>query len=169
MTHQINVLRAQKCSCLSRCVRARIVVVKSDSSSAVDFPDFLEDWKELANKWLYTTQNLLFCIVLVVRLRHVQFFCKNRRSFAWKCFVCELQTTAVYFRAHTNKFTIHQMSRCHRSVSKHRNCIFGAFLSTNWHEVFNEWLTNCVESNANKFFFDNQMFMQWMYAGPTKA
>ena len=43
MTHQIDVLSAQKYSCLSRCVRARIVVVKSDPSSAVGFPDFLED------------------------------------------------------------------------------------------------------------------------------
>ena len=43
MTHQIDVLSAQKCSCLSRCGRARIVVVKSDLASAVDFPDFLED------------------------------------------------------------------------------------------------------------------------------
>ena len=43
MTHQIGVLSAQKWSCLSRYVRARIVVVKSDPSSAVGFPDFLED------------------------------------------------------------------------------------------------------------------------------
>ena len=43
MVHQTDVLRAQKCSCLSRCVRARIVVVKSDPSLAVGFPDFLED------------------------------------------------------------------------------------------------------------------------------
>ena len=43
MTHQIDVLCAQKCSCLSRCVRARIVVGKSDPSLAVYFPDFLED------------------------------------------------------------------------------------------------------------------------------
>ena len=43
MTHQIDVLSAQKCSCLSRCVRARIVVVKSDPSSAVGFLNFLED------------------------------------------------------------------------------------------------------------------------------
>ena len=46
MTHQIRVLSAQKCSWLSRCVRPRIVVVKSDPSSAVGFPDFLEEnWK----------------------------------------------------------------------------------------------------------------------------
>ena len=40
---QIDVLSAHKCSCLSRCVGARIVVVKSDPSSAVSFPDLLED------------------------------------------------------------------------------------------------------------------------------
>ena len=43
MTHQIDVVTAQKCSCLSRCVRARIVLGKSDPSLAVGFPDFLED------------------------------------------------------------------------------------------------------------------------------
>ena len=43
MTHKIDVLTAQKCSCLSQCVRARIVVAKSDPSSAVGFPDFLEN------------------------------------------------------------------------------------------------------------------------------
>ena len=43
MTHQIDVLSAQKCSCFSRCVRARIVVVKSDPSSAVGFPYFLKN------------------------------------------------------------------------------------------------------------------------------
>ena len=43
MTHQIDVLSAQKCSCLSQCVRAHIVVMKSEPSSAVDFPEFLED------------------------------------------------------------------------------------------------------------------------------
>ena len=43
MTYQIDVLSAQKCSCFSRCVRARIVMEKSDPSSAVGLPDFLED------------------------------------------------------------------------------------------------------------------------------
>ena len=43
LEHQIDVLCAQKCSCLNRFVRAGIVVVKSDPSSAVGFPDFLED------------------------------------------------------------------------------------------------------------------------------
>ena len=56
-------------------------------------------------------------IVLVVRLRHVQYFRKNRRPFAWKCFGREqllldlayletfIQPTAVCFRAHTRKST----------------------------------------------------------------
>ena len=43
MTHQIDVLSAQKCSCLSRCMRARIVVVKSDPSTTAGFPNFLKD------------------------------------------------------------------------------------------------------------------------------
>ena len=117
--------------------------------------------RQLANKWLCTTQNWLFCIVLVVRLRHVQFFRKNSRSFAWKCFVREqlllnlayletpIQSSAIYFRAYTRKSTIHHLSRCHRRVLKHRNRVFGAFLSTNRHEPFFELLTNCVGSNAN--------------------
>ena len=44
--------------------------------------------RQLVNKWLCTTQNWLFRVVIVERLRHVQFFRNNRRSFAWKCFVC---------------------------------------------------------------------------------
>ena len=43
--------------------------------------------RPLTNKCLCSNQNWLFKVVLVVRLRHVQFFRKNRRSFAWKCFV----------------------------------------------------------------------------------
>ena len=85
--HTEDILSAQKCSCLSQCVRARIVVVKGDPSSAVGFPDFLKDnW---LSKWLCATQSRLFCAVLVVRLRHILFFLKNKRSFARKCFVRE--------------------------------------------------------------------------------
>ena len=166
MTHQIDVLSAQKCSCLSRCVKAHIVLVKSDPSSAFGFSDFLEDnWQTNG----CATQNWLFCVVLVVQLRYVQFFRKNRWSFAWKCFVREqilldlahletpIQLTALYFRVHTLKFTIHHQSRCHRRVSKHRDRIFGAFLSTNRYEPFFEQWTNCVGSNANKFFSESNV------------
>ena len=43
MTHQIDVLSAQKCSCFSRRVRTPIAVVKSDPSLAVAFPHFLKE------------------------------------------------------------------------------------------------------------------------------
>ena len=121
--------------------------------------------RQLANKWLCITQNWLFCIVLVVRLQHVQFFRENKRSFAWKCFVPEqllldlahletpTQSTVVYFRAHTRKFTIHHLSRYHRRVSKHCDSIFGEFRSTTRHEPVFQRLTNCAKSNANKFFW----------------
>ena len=94
---------------------------------------------------------------------------KNMRSFAWKCFVRQqllldlphletpIQSTAIYFRAHTFKTTMHHPSRCHRRVSKYRGRIFGGFLSTNRHEPFFERLTNCVGSNANKFFWQSNV------------
>ena len=44
MTYQIDVLNAQKVPCLSRCVRAHIVVVKNDPSLAVGFSYFSEDF-----------------------------------------------------------------------------------------------------------------------------
>ena len=51
MTHQIDILNAQKCSCLSRCVKAHIAMVKSDLSSGVGFLNFLEDnWQ--TNGWV---------------------------------------------------------------------------------------------------------------------
>ena len=68
-----------------------------------------------------------------------------------------IQSTAVYFRAHTRKSTIHHVLRCHRRVSKHRNRIFKAFLSTNRHKPFFERLTNCVGSNANKYFWQSSV------------
>ena len=120
------------------------------------FSDFLEDnWQ---------TNGCVPLIMTVLRyssgtIATSPVFQKNRRSFAWKCFVrgqllldlahleTPTQSTAVYFRTHTRKSTIHHLSRCHRHVSNHRDRIFGAFLST-----FFERLTNCVGSNANKFF-----------------
>ena len=81
--------------------------------------------------------------------------------------VLRKRTTFVGFRsslnihtAHRRKSTIHHLSRCYRRVSKHCDCIFKAFLSTNCHEPFFERLTNCVGSNANTFFH-SQMFMQY--------
>ena len=110
--------------------------------------------RQLANKW-----NWLFCIVLMVRLQHVQFFRKNRRSFAWKSFVSEqllldldhletpIQSFAVYFRAHRRKSTIYHLSRCHRRVLKPAIVFLENFFR----------LTNCVGSNANKFLWQSNI------------
>ena len=62
------------------------------------------------------------------------------------------------------------LSRCHRRVSKHRDRIFAAFLSTNRHEpcFFSNW--QIVWDPTQKNFFYSQMFMQYrMYAGSTNA
>ena len=151
MTHQIEVLSAQKCSCLSRCVRARLRRW-----------NFLISWKTLV---VYHSE----LIVLHCSSGTTATCPKNRWSFAWKCFVRDqllldlaylktnIQKTAVYFRTHTRKSTIHHLSRCHRRVSKQRDSIFGALISTDRHEPFFERLTNCVESNANKFFWPSNV------------
>ena len=140
-------------------MRACIVVRKSDPSSAVGFPNFLEDNCQTKNGCV----SLRIDYSALFKWYDSSFSEKNRRSFAWKCFVRKqllldlahletpIQWTAVYFRAYTRKSTIHHLSRCHRRVSKHRERIFGAFLSTNRHEPFFERLKNCVGSNANKF------------------
>ena len=66
MTHQIAVLTAQKCSYLSSHCRAAKGSVFGGWCSW-----FLG--RQLANKWLCTTQNCLFCVVLVVQLRQSSF------------------------------------------------------------------------------------------------
>ena len=118
----------------------------------------------IAQRHIKCDRKQIICTKWAIRLRHVQFFRKNRRSFAWKCFLrgqllldlahieTPIQSTAVYFRAYTRKSTIHHLSRCHKSVSKYCDRIIGAFLLINRHEPFFERLTNCVGSNANKFF-----------------
>ena len=46
MTHQLDVLAGQKGAGLSRCVRARIVMVNNDSSSLLRFSNFSEDFRQ---------------------------------------------------------------------------------------------------------------------------
>ena len=75
------------------------------------------------------------------------------------CIKCVFNTTALQ--------TTQLMS--HGIVSKHRDRIFGAFLSTNRHEHFlSDW--QIVWDTTRTNFFNSQMFMQyWMYAGNTNA
>ena len=96
----------------------------------------------------------------MTRLRHAEFFRKKQAIICSEVQILldlahpdtPIQSTAVYFRAHTRKSSIHRLSQRHRRVSKHRNRIFGTFLLTNRHESSFERLTNCVGSKANKFF-----------------
>ena len=94
----LDVLSTQKCSESSHCRGEEWFVFGGWFSWLLG--------RQLANKWLWTTQNWLYCVVQ-----------------AWKCFVCEqlllelahleipTQSTAVYFRAYTRKSTIHHLSR----------------------------------------------------------
>ena len=173
MMHQIDVLSAQKCSCLSRCVRARIVWWRVLRLRRLVF---LISWKITGKQMIMYHLELTVLCCSSGTIATCPVFLKKKLSFAWKCFVRKqllldfdhlettIQTTAVYFRAHKRKSTIHQLSQCHRRVSKHRDHIFGAFLSTNRHEPFFEGLTNCVGFNANKYFWQF-----WMYGGPTNV
>ena len=154
MTHQIDVLSALKCNCLSRCVRAHIVI-------RLRRLVFLISWKTTGKQMVVYHSKLTVLRCSSATIATCPVFRKNRRSFAWKCFVREqllldlahletsIQITAVYFRAYTLKSMIHHLSQCHRCVSKHRDRIFEAFLAINRHETF--------------------VMQYWMYAGPTNA
>ena len=109
---------------------------------------------ELALSWFSSSKTtskhseftVLRCSNCMVATRPV--LSKNRQPYAWKCFVREqllldlnyletpMQLTAVYFRGHTHKSTIHHLSRCQKFISKHRYHIFLTFLLTNRHELF---------------------------------
>lgn len=108
MTYQIDFLCSWNYSCLSRCLRARIVVVKSDASSPVGSPNFLKvNDKQIIGSFLVSEQ-------LFSDLVHHEI---------------PIQSTVVYFRAHTHTSTMYHMSVCHKRVSKHRYRIFWAFSS----------------------------------------
>ena len=87
-------------------------------------------------------------------------FPKNRQSFAscasnfcWIWFILKHPYSRLLFT-----FGLIRINpRCHRLVSKHRDRIFEAFLSTNRHKPFFKRLTNCVGFNANKFFWQSNV------------
>ena len=123
-------------------MRALIVVVKSDSSSAVGFPDFLEEMVMYHSKLTVlrcASGTIATCPVF--QKKQVKCFMREQLLLDLAHLETPIQSTAVYFRAHTRKSMIHHLSRCHRRVSKHRDHIFGAFLWTNWNEFFFERLT----------------------------
>ena len=67
---------------------------------------------QLANKWLFTTQNWLFCVVLVVWLRHCDSCSEKTGDHLLRSALLDLahletpiQSAAVYIRFHTRKST----------------------------------------------------------------
>ena len=81
-------------NCLSRCVGARIVVVKSDPSSAVDFPDFLEEnWQ--TNGWVPLR---IDCSVLQAVVFLSISFDQSARAFFWAIGkLCGIQCEQFFF------------------------------------------------------------------------
>ena len=100
--------------------------------------------RQLANKWLCTPHNWLFCVVLVVRLRQDQFFWKNRWSFAWKCLVHEQLLLDLAPRSYFWGISFEESTRAYF------------------------WAIDKLCGIQREQIF--QMIMQyWMYAGPTNA
>ena len=62
--------------------------------------------------------------------------------------------TAIYFRAHTRKSTIHHLSRCHSRDSNHRDCISEAFFRQIDKNLFlSDW--QIVWDPKRKIFFSS--------------
>ena len=99
--------RCFKCS--SRCVRARIVVVKSDPFSAVGFPDSLKDnWQ--TNDCV--PLRIEFRVILVVRLRHIQFY-QKKKAVNWLEVLCVRETFVGFgssWNSHTANCCLHSGS-----------------------------------------------------------
>ena len=111
--NQIDILSAQKC----RVIRLRRLV-------------YLISWKTTGKQIVVYHAELIVLRCSSGTFATCPVFPKNRRLYAWKCFVREqplldlthletlILSTAVSFRAHTRKSTIHHLSRCHRHVPK---------------------------------------------------
>ena len=138
--------------------------------------------RPLANKWLCTTRNWMLCVVLVVRLPHVQYFQKKRgdhllgsatcaSNFCWIWLILKHPYSRLLFtfgiiRINSLFINCHDVMVVLRSTAigflKHLFWpIYTSLFLSDWQLVWNPTRTN---------FFDKQMFMQyWMYFGPTNA
>lgn len=101
-------------------------------------------WRQLANKWLCTTQNWMFCVVLVLRLRHVQFSCKKqaiiyfeavraRARGIWLSLKHSYSRLLYSLELIKYKSTIHHLSRA----------FFRPGNTSDWKIVWNPKQTNC--------------------------
>ena len=137
--------------------------------------------RQLANKWLCTTQNWLFCVVLVVRW-DMSSFSENTgdylleseswaSNFCWIWLILQhpysrLMFTCGLIRWNPRFITCHDVIDVFRSTAivfldHFFRPIDTSFFLTDWQIMWNPMRTN---------FIDSQMFMQyWMYADPTNA
>ena len=125
MTHQFDVLAAQKGADLSRCVRARIVMGNNDSSSLLRFSNFSEDLRQ-------TNFGVAVRLARPTMLKspHHQFCRRNRRPFAWKCLFHEqlsldlaclrkpIWWTVILFFSPTHTSMIRQLWRSYKRLLK---------------------------------------------------
>ena len=156
MTHHIDVLSAQKCSCSAdvwelalswwRVIRLRRLV-------------FLISWKTAGKQMVVyhsgltvlhcSSGTIATCPIFLKKqaIIYLEALCA-RATFVGFGSSWNIQSITVYFRAHTRKSTIHQLSRCYRCVSKHRDRIFGAFSSSDWQIVWDPTRKNFLIVHA---------------------
>ena len=152
MTHQIDVLSAQKCSCLSRYVRARLVVVKSDPSSAAGF---LISWNSTGKQMVvYHSQLTLLRYSNGTNAKeekkgdHLLGSASCASNFCWIWLILKYPYSRLLFarnlwfiRVNPRFITSHDIIDVFRRTA----IVFR-------HKPFFEQLTNCVGSKANIFF-----------------
>ena len=167
MTFQIDVLSAQKCSCLSLCVRTRIVVVQSDPSSVIGFPDFLENnWQTNSFLPLRIDCSALFywydCDMSGFSEKtgdHLLGSDSCARNFYWIWLILKHPYSGLPFTFGLIRVNS-QFITCQDVIDVFRSTAI-VFLDHFFRPIDTSlFLSDCVGSNANKFFY-GQMFMQY--------
>ena len=174
MTHQIDVLSAQKCRCLSWCVRARIVVVKSDPSSAVGFSDFLEaNWQTNGCVPLRIDCSALFqwydgnmSSFFEKTGAHLLGSASCASNFCWIWLILKHPYSRLLF-----SFGLIQVNSwfitCHDFIKAFRSAAIVFLWSISFPQstrAFFWAIGKLCGIQCEQIFFDSQMFMQyWMY------
>lgn len=78
------------------------------------FPRYL--YRQITNSWLCTTNNILFCVVVLIRLQLAQFFNKKQATIYLE--MLRKQTTFIGIVSSLNNYCL-LSDRCHRRVSRH--------------------------------------------------
>ena len=179
MTHRIDVLSSQKCSCLSRCVRAPIVVVKSDPSSAVGLLDILEDnWQTTGCVPLRIDCSALFqwydgnmSSFFEKTGAHLLGSASCASNFCWIWLILKHPYSRLLF-----SFGLIQVNSwfitCHGVIDVFRSTAIVFLEHFFWPFDTSLFLSDwqIVWDPMRTHFFESQMFMQyWIYGGSTNA